>query len=63
MFYKINNLPSDTLQKDFFLINNFLEQCPIVINKIAYEFNMMTIDITENMNLEIVKIMDSQTLG
>ena len=48
MFYKLKNIPDDSLQKDFFLINNFLNELPNAVKKIAEDFHFITQDETEN---------------
>ena len=38
MFYNLENTPGDSLQKDFFLINNFLNEIPNAVKKLAEDF-------------------------
>jgi hypothetical protein len=60
MFYKSIKLPEQDIDKDFFLINNFLEKCPEIVKKITMELSMMSIEVTnDEMDLNIEKIIDS----
>ena len=51
MFYKLESIPEDSLQKDFFLINNFLNKLPDAVKKIAEDFH----DIADD-DPEIIKV-------
>lgn len=62
MFYNIENQPENTLEKDFFLIDNFLKEVPNVVNKIAIEFQDMAQDEIDDMKefINLKEIIESQ---
>ena len=58
MFYKIDNIPDDEYNIDIYLSSNFLEKCPEVVKSIAYELSLMTVEVTDKMNIQIEEMME-----
>jgi hypothetical protein len=50
MFYNLENTPENSLEKDFFLINNFLKETPKVVSEIADMFQNNAFDETDNIS-------------
>lgn len=49
MFYPIDNIPEDELAKNFFLLKNFLEKTPVVIEELAVKFEENAYDVTDEL--------------
>jgi hypothetical protein len=58
MFYKNIELPNNTLDRDAFLLLNFLKQTPAVLKKLAEDFFDMNTDFHDKENVNIIEIVE-----
>jgi len=56
MFSQIDDLPSDEVERDLFLVTNFLNNVSIVTINIAKEFQDMTFDIQQLSDLSLTNV-------
>jgi hypothetical protein len=60
MFYKNLELPNNDFEKDVFLLRNFLDKTPTLLDTIAYEFKQMTAEVFLDVHsLDIQRIVNS----
>ena len=50
MFYNIESLPSNEPEKDFFLLNNFLDNVQVATKEIAGYIDVMSVDETDKLS-------------
>ncbi len=58
MFYQIDNTPPNQIDRDLFLVSNFLNKISVVTYNIAKEFHDLTIEIPHLYDLNISEVVD-----
>jgi hypothetical protein len=58
MFYQIDNTPPNQMDRDLFLVSNFLNKISVVTYNIAKEFHDLTIEIPQLYDLNISEVVD-----